>query len=730
MKPWETVGLLEIEYKKIVETLGREPNELELSMYGVMWSEHCSYKNSKAFLRLFNTKGTRVLQGPGENAGIVDIGDNLAIAMKMESHNHPSALEPYQGAATGIGGILRDIFTMGARPIANLNSIRFGDINLDKTKKLLDGVVRGIGDYGNCMGIPTVAGETVFNKSYDDNPLVNAMSVGILNKEDIKKGTAKGVGNPVMLVGHTTGRDGIGGASFASCDLTKESEEKRSAVQVGDPFMEKLLLEACLELIHDGCVIGIQDLGAAGLTSASCETASRGGSGIELDVSKVVKREKGMKPWEIMISESQERMLVIVEKGKEERVVNIFNKWGLHAVTIGRVTDDGILRILEEGKIIAEVPADSLAEGCDINYRKYKKPQYIDELSNINLSSLKKCESQEETLIKMLQSPNIASKEWVYRQYDHMVRTDTVVKPGGDAAVIGIKGTKKAIALTVDCNSRYCYLNPYEGAKATICEAARNITAAGGRAIAITDCLNFASPEDEEIYYQFRNSILGITESTRILDTPVISGNVSFYNQSENAAIYPTPAIGMLGVLENVDNATTIDFKDEEDAIILIGETKNEIGGSEYLAVIHGIEGGRIPEVQLEIEKNTNEGVLNCINKKLVKGCHDISDGGIVVALAECCFKNKLGADISANTSLREDIYLYSESQGRYILTASKDKVNEVINEFAKLGVSAEVIGKVVKDEFKIRINDNTVINLNIDDMKNAWEGSLPCLMK
>jgi phosphoribosylformylglycinamidine synthase II len=730
MKPYEAVGLLEEEYNRIVEILGREPNETELAMYGVMWSEHCSYKNSRALLRLFNTKGARVLQGPGENAGIVDIGDGLAIAMKIESHNHPSAVEPYEGAATGVGGILRDIFTMGARPIANLNSIRFGDIKFEKTKKLVDGVVRGIGGYGNCVGIPTIAGETVFNSCYNDNPLVNAMSVGILRKEDIKKGTAKGVGNPVMLVGHTTGRDGIGGASFASCDLTKESEENRSAVQVGDSFMEKLLLEACLELIKDGCVVGIQDLGAAGLTSASCETATRGGSGIEIDVSKVIRRERGMTSREVMISESQERMLVIVEKGKEDRVFDIFNKWGLHASIIGKVTDDGMLRIYDGTAIVAEVPAASLAEGSSVNYRKYRRPEYMDKLSKFDTLSVNKPDDLNETLLTMLTSPNIASKEWIYNQYDYMVRTDTVVRPGGDAAVLRIKGTKKGIALTVDCNSRYCYLNPYEGAKASVCEAARNVTAAGGRAIAITDCLNFASPEDEGVYYQFRNSILGITEASRILDTPVISGNVSFYNQSETTAIYPTPTIGMSGLLENIENAMDIHFKEEGDVIILVGETKDEIGASEYLSIIHGIEAGKVPEVQLEIEKSTNEAVLRCIEKGLVKSAHDVSDGGLVVALSECCFKNELGVSVSINTDLREDIYLFSESQGRYILSTSKEKADEVINEFLKLGVYAQNIGFTTKNDFIVKINDNDVINLNINDMKNAWKGSLPCLMK
>lgn len=730
MLTYKDVGLNKEEYDLIVEKLGRIPNDLELSMFGVMWSEHCSYKNSRALLKLFNTKSERVLQGPGENAGVVDIGDGLAIAMKIESHNHPSAVEPYQGAATGVGGILRDVFTMGARPIANLNSIRFGRLELEKTKHLLKGVVKGIGDYGNSVGIPTVGGETVFNECYNDNPLVNAMSVGLLKREDLKKAAAKGVGNPVMLVGHTTGRDGMGGASFASCDLTKESEEKRSAVQVGDPFMEKLLLEACLELIKEGCVVGIQDLGAAGLTSASCETAFRGESGIKIDVTKVITREKGMNPIEIMISESQERMLVIVEKGKEDRVFKIFNKWGLHASVIGEVTDDGFVSVYEGERLVGQVPAKLLADGAPINLRPFKRPKYMDELMNFDTSKVEKPKDLKETILKLLRSPNIASKKWVYSQYDHQVRNSTVIKPGGDAALVLVDGTDKAIALTVDCNERYCYLNPYEGAKIAVLEAARNIAATGARPIAITDCLNFANPEKEEIYYQFRNSILGITEASRILNTPVISGNVSFYNQSEKMAIHPTPVIGMLGLLEDAKKHTTIDFKDEGDVIILVGETRDEIGGSEYLKVIFGIEAGRVPEVQVEIEKNTIEGVLKCTDENLLKSCHDISNGGFIVALLECCFKNEMGAKLSINTDLREDRFLFSESQGRFILSCRKDAADKVILNFRRYGVMAEVIGETQRDKVEIELNGNKVLDIEVKEAKKEWEGGLVCFVE
>ncbi|KRQ86245.1 Phosphoribosylformylglycinamidine synthase 2 [Caloramator mitchellensis] len=729
MLTYKDVGLNKEEYDLIVEKLGRVPNDLEISMLGVMWSEHCSYKNSRALLKLFNTKSQRVLQGPGENAGVVDIGDGYAIAMKIESHNHPSAIEPYQGAATGVGGILRDVFTMGARPIANLNSIRFGEIDSDKTKHLLKGVVKGIGDYGNSVGIPTVGGETVFNSCYDDNPLVNAMSVGLLKKEELKKGAAKGIGNPVMLVGHTTGRDGMGGASFASCDLTQESEEKRSAVQVGDPFMEKLLLEACLELIKEGCVVGIQDLGAAGLTSASCETAFRGGSGIKIDVTNVITREKGMNPIEIMISESQERMLAIVEKGKENKVFEIFSKWGLHASIIGEVTDDGFVSIFEGEKLVGQLPAYLLADGAPANLRPFKRPKYMDKLNRFDTSTLKKQENLKEALLKMLKSPNIASKSWVYRQYDHQVRNSTVVKPGGDAGLVLIDG-KKAIALTTDCNARYCYLNPYEGAKISVLEAARNIASTGATPIAITDCLNFASPENEEIYYQFRNSILGINEASRILNTPVISGNVSFYNQSEKTAIYPTPVIGMLGLLEDANKHTTIHFKEEGDAIILVGETKDEIGGSEYLKVVYGVEAGRVPEAHTEIEKNTIEGVIKCIDKGLVKSCHDISDGGFIVALLECCFKNSLGAKINIETELEDDRFLFSESQGRFIISCQEKNVDEIILNFKKLGIMAKKIGKVEKDIVSVSFNGKESLNVAVTEAKNEWESGLICLME
>ncbi|MDK2814798.1 MAG: phosphoribosylformylglycinamidine synthase subunit PurL, partial [Thermoanaerobacter sp.] len=577
-KIWRELGLTDEEYEKIISILGREPNITELGMYSVMWSEHCAYKNSKPLLKYLPTKGERVIQGPGENAGVLDIGDNLAVVMKIESHNHPSAIEPYQGAATGVGGIIRDIFTMGARPIALLDSLRFGIPDDKRTKYLIENVVAGIADYGNCIGIPTVGGDTYFEESYKGNPLVNAMCVGIVEKDKIKKGIAKGIGNPVMIVGATTGRDGIGGASFASQELSEESEEKRPSVQVGDPFMEKLLLEACLELFETDAVVAIQDMGAAGLTSSSCEMASRGGVGMELDLDKVPLREEGMTPYEIMLSESQERMLVVVEKGKEEDVQKVFKKWGLNAATIGKITDDGMIRVIKDGKVVAEVPAKSLTEDAPQYIREEKVPKWQKEVNKLDINEIKPPEDMNKALKDVISSLNVASKEWIYSQYDYMVRTDTVITPGMDAAVVRIKGTKKAVALTTDCNGRYCYLDPYIGSQIAVAEAARNLCMVGAKPIGVTDCLNFGNPEKKEIYWQLKNSIFGIAKTCETLQIPVVSGNVSLYNENEEGAIYPTPVIGMAGLIEDVSKICTMDFKKERDVIIILGENKGEIG--------------------------------------------------------------------------------------------------------------------------------------------------------
>lgn len=729
-KPYRKVGLTLEEYDRIVDTLGRHPNNLELNLYGVMWSEHCSYKNSKPVLRMFPTSGDRVLQGPGENAGIVDIGDGLAVVMKIESHNHPSAVEPYQGAATGAGGIIRDIFTMGARPVALLNSLRFGELDNQRTKYLFENVVAGIGGYGNCIGIPTVGGEIYFNDCYRGNPLVNAMCVGIIKHKDIKRGTAAGAGNAVMIVGAPTGRDGMGGASFASAELNEESQENRSAVQVGDPFMEKLLLEACLELFETDCVIGVQDLGAAGLTSASSETASRGGSGMDIDVSLVPRRETGMMPVEVMISESQERMLVIVKKGREEEVTGIFEKWGLHSAVIGRVTDDGMLTIRENEEVVGRVPARSLADEAPVYYRDYRKPGYLEEANSLDIQRIEIPEDMNQVLVRLLLSPSIASKEWVYRQYDHMVMTNTAVLPGSDAAVLRIRGTDKAIALTTDCNSRYCYLDPGVGGATAVAEAARNLVCSGARPLAVTDGLNFGNPEKPEVFWQFRQAVSGMSEACRVLDTPVISGNVSFYNETDTDAVFPTPIVGMVGLIENTENITTQAFRNEGDIIVLLGENAEEIGGSEYLKVVHGMEKGRAPRLDLEAEKRLQDCCLELIESGVVKSAHDCSEGGIAVALAESCISGKLGAQVEFETCDRKDALLFGEAQSRILVTVEKNGLERLKSTAAGFDVPVMTLGQVRGETLRITVAGITEIELFVKDMEINWREAVKCIME
>ncbi|MEQ6359415.1 phosphoribosylformylglycinamidine synthase subunit PurL [Thermoanaerobacter thermohydrosulfuricus] len=724
-KIWRELGLTDEEYEKIISILGREPNITELGMYSVMWSEHCAYKNSKPLLKYLPTKGERVIQGPGENAGILDIGDNLAVVMKIESHNHPSAIEPYQGAATGVGGIIRDIFTMGARPIALLDSLRFGIPDDKRTKYLIENVVAGIADYGNCIGIPTVGGDTYFEESYKGNPLVNAMCVGIVEKDKIKKGIAKGIGNPVMIVGATTGRDGIGGASFASQELSEESEEKRPSVQVGDPFMEKLLLEACLELFETDAVVAIQDMGAAGLTSSSCEMASRGGVGMELDLDKVPLREEGMTPYEIMLSESQERMLVVVEKGKEEDVQKVFKKWGLNAATIGKITDDEMIRVIKDGKVVAEVPAKSLTEDAPQYVREEEVPKWQEDVNKLYINEIKPPEDMNKALKDVISSLNIASKEWIYSQYDYMVRTDTVITPGMDAAVVRIKGTKKAVALTTDCNGRYCYLDPYIGSQIAVAEAARNLCMVGAKPIGVTDCLNFGNPEKKEIYWQLKNSIFGIAKACETLQIPVVSGNVSLYNENEEGAIYPTPVIGMAGLIEDVSKICTMDFKKERDVIIILGENKGEIGGSEYLKVCFGMVKGQPPQIDLEEEKRLQELVLKLIDKGLINSSHDISEGGFAAALVESAISGKKGAKISLQTSLREDIELFSESQPRALITVSPEKVEEVLKIAYEYQVPAQKVGVVEGKKIAIEVNGKKIIDLPLEVLEESWRGRI-----
>ena len=734
-KIWEEEGLMKSEYEMIVDLLGREPNRAELGMYGVMWSEHCSYKNSKPVLKKFPTEGEQVIQGPGENAGIIDIGDGQAISFKIESHNHPSAIEPYQGAATGVGGIIRDIFTMGARPIASLNSLRFGELDDEHVRFLFKGVVEGIAGYGNCIGIPTVGGEVYFSDAYKGNPLVNAMSVGLMDQKDISTGTAEGVGNPVMVVGATTGRDGIQGASFASDELTEESEEDRPAVQVGDPFMEKLLLEASLELIKTGTLVGIQDMGAAGLTSSSCEMASRGGAGIEFDIDLVPKREKNMTPYEVLLSESQERMLVVPKKGKEDIVKEIFNKWNLNAAVIGEVTDDGQLRVLNKGEVVAEVPASSLADDAPVYERESKRPEYLDKVQSLDIDKIigegqNKKDDFNDELISLMEAPNIASKEWVYEQYDHMVRTNTVVHPGSDAAVLRIKGSNKGLAISTDCNGRYCYLDPETGGSIAVAEAARNVVCSGAKPLAITDGLNFGNPMNPEIFWQFEKCAEGISKACEELNTPVSGGNVSFYNESPEGAVYPTPIIGMVGLMDDVTNAVTQGFKDEGDLIFLIGETKEELGGSEYLKVIHNKEEGKIPELDIKKEKEVQDFVLEAINQGIVKSAHDCSEGGLAVNLSESSISGDIGAEIDLsqldNNSLSNTAKLFSESQSRIVISIDKENMNQLEEIAEKKEIILNKIGKVKGENLIIK----GMIDLPLKELKTKWQQSIAKLME
>ena len=719
-KPWLKEGLTQEEYEMIVELLDRKPTTTELGIFGVMWSEHCSYKNSKLVLKTLPTEGECVIQGPGENAGIIDIGDDQAISFKIESHNHPSAVEPFQGAATGVGGIIRDIFTMGARPIANLNSLRFGNLNNDKVKYLFKGVVSGISSYGNSIGIPTVGGEVYFSSAYEGNPLVNVMSVGLLDQENIATATAEREGNSVMVVGAATGRDGIKGASFASDELTEDSEKDRPAVQVGDPFMEKLLLEASLELIKTDSLIGIQDMGAAGLTSSSAEMASRGNSGIEIDISKVPTREKNMSSYEIMLSESQERMLIIPKKGKERVVKDIFDKWGLHAEVVGKVTDDGMLRIFNGENKVAEISAKILADEAPEYKRESIMPEYIKSINEINAEDIKSKDFNND-LLDVLSSPTIASKKWVYEQYDYMVMTNTIVGPGSDAAVIRIKGEDKAVALSTDSNGKYCYLNPWRGGAIAVAEAARNIVCSGGKPLAITDGLNFGNPMDPEIYWQFKNSVEGITKACKELDTPVIGGNVSFYNESPKGAIYPTPIIGMVGLLDSLEDQTTMHFKDEGDLIYLIGQTGEELGGSEYLKVKEGKVDGYVPQLDLNLENRVQKTVREAIKNNIIKSAHDCSEGGLAVNLAESCFRNGLGVNIEINEKTSKKALLFGESQSRIVVSISEKQASKLENIAVKNCVPYEHIGVVKGKQFKF----NNLINLDVEEMKAKWETAI-----
>ena len=722
-KIYQEMGISDEEFKSIEKILGRLPNYTETGLFSVMWSEHCSYKNSKPVLKRFPVSGEHVLQGPGEGAGIVDIGDNQAVVFKIESHNHPSAIEPYQGAATGVGGIIRDVFSMGARPIALLNSLRFGELQTARGKYLFEEVVAGIAGYGNCIGIPTVGGEIQFDPCYEGNPLVNAMCVGVIDHKDIKTGQAHGVGNTVMYVGAKTGRDGIHGATFASEELNEQSEEKRPAVQVGDPFMEKLLLEACLEVVQNDALVGIQDMGAAGLTSSSAEMASKAGSGIEMNLDLVPQRETGMNAYEMMLSESQERMLLVVQKGREQEIVELFEKYGLEAVSVGHVTDDKMLRLTHNGEVVAEVPADALAEDAPVYYKPSKVPEYYETFQAME-NEIPAVQDAEETLINLLKQPTIASKEWVYDQYDYMVRTNTVVAPGSDAALVRIRGTEKALAMTTDCNSRYIYLDPETGGKIAVAEAARNIVCSGAEPLAITDCLNFGNPEKPEIFWQLEKAADGMSEACRTFNSPVISGNVSLYNETNGTAIYPTPVIGMVGLVRNLKDATTQEFKQAGDLIYLLGETRTEFGGSELQKLVHGEIFGKAPELDLTVEKNYQDQVLKSIREGLVASAHDVAEGGVAIALAEAVIGAKgLGADVTLEGE--EVTALFSESQSRFILSVKP----EMQAEFERL-TDAVLIGKVTDAPvLSITVNEKPVIQLEVERMKESWKGAIPCLL-
>jgi phosphoribosylformylglycinamidine synthase II len=725
-------GLTDEEYRKIVDLLGREPSYTELGVFSVMWSEHCSYKSSRPFLKRLPTAGKAVIQGPGENAGVVDIGNGLAAVFKMESHNHPSFIEPYQGAATGVGGILRDVFTMGARPVASLNSLRFGSFDHPRTRYLLSGVVAGIGGYGNCIGVPTVGGEVFFDESYNANILVNAFTLGIAKKKRIFKGRATGVGNPVIYVGAKTGRDGIHGATMASESFSDESEKKRPTVQVGDPFTEKLLLEACLELMKGDpgdLIVGIQDMGAAGLTSSSVEMADRGGTGVELELSRVPLRETGMSPYEILLSESQERMLLVAKKGKENQVKKIFERWDLDAVVIGKVTKDRTFRALFNGVEVARIPVAALTSAAPVYQRPAERPAALDDIQRLNLDEIPVPANLETALKLLLDSPNIASKEWVYRQYDHLVRSNTVVGPSADAAVIRIKGVKQGLALTVDGNGRYCFLDPYVGGILAVSEAARNLAAVGARPLGLSDCLNFGSPERPEVMWQFSQVIEGMRAACAALGVPVVSGNVSFYNETDGVPIYPTPTIAMVGLLPRVERHVTPWFKTEGDLIVLLGRTREELGGSEYLKIVHGLVKGTPPWIDLRLERAVQQTCIKAIEKGIVRSAHDVSDGGLAVALAECSISGPdkpLGARIELREMMRGDALLFGESQSRIVVSVREKDLARLRQIAAEEGAPIQVLGAVGGSKLSIQ----SLVQLPVEEMRSLWAQGLERRLK
>jgi phosphoribosylformylglycinamidine synthase II len=731
----ERHGLKPDEYDRIVRALGREPSETELGIFSVMWSEHCSYKSSRVHLRKLPTKGARVLQGPGENAGAVDIGDGLAAVFKIESHNHPSFIEPYQGAATGVGGIIRDIFTMGARPVALLNSLRFGPLEGPtgaRTRRIVDGVVAGIAGYGNSIGIPTIGGEIAFEEPYAGNPLVNVLCLGIAKADALVKGTAAGLGNPVYYVGARTGRDGIHGATMASAEFDERSAEKRPAVQVGDPFMEKLLLEACLELMKTDALVGVQDMGAAGLTCSTSEMGARGGSGIEIDVAHVPQRETGMTPYEIMLSESQERMLLVVKRGREAEVEEIFNKWDLHAARIGEVTGDGILRVRSHGKLVAEIPNGALVDDAPVYDRPMTRPAYLDEVRKLDASALRAVPPQP-AFLDLLSSPTIASKRWVYRQYDHMVRTNSLVLAGMGAGVIRVKGTSRALAVSTDGNGRYCYADPRRGAMLAVAEAARNVACAGAVPIGATNCLNFGNPERPEIMWQFAEAVEGISEACRALDIPITGGNVSLYNETDGNPIYPTPILGVVGLIEDASRVIARTFRGPSSEILLLGKGSAEIGVSEYLKRAHGLVAGEPPRLDLRAERALIDLLARAAGAGLLQSGHDCSDGGIAVTLAECCFDTGgvgLEVDLVAERPAMAGLdpasgTLFGESASRAVVSVRPEDRAAVLQLAADAGVPARLIGRTGGDRIRIAVDGVSAIDCSVAEAEGIWSSSL-----
>jgi phosphoribosylformylglycinamidine synthase len=722
----EEHNLTEEEYEKIIDLIGREPNITELGIFSLMWSEHCSYKSSKIHLKKLPTTGKNVIQGPGENAGIIDIGDGLAVVFKIESHNHPSFIEPYQGAATGVGGILRDIFTMGARPVALMDSLRFGPLSQAKNRSIMDGVVSGIAGYGNSIGVPTVGGEVYFNDCFSLNPLVNVFCIGLASKDKIFYAKAEGAGNPVLYVGSNTGRDGIHGATMASSEFGEDLEEKRPNVQVGDPFKEKLLLEACLEVMEKDLIVGIQDMGAAGLTCSTSEMASKSSSGIAINLDLVPQREEGMTPYEIMLSESQERMLIVSKKDKVEDVQAIFQKWDLDAVIIGHVTEGNHLKVEACGQEVVDIPVDSIVNLCPVYEREYRRPAFLDKVTQ--LEPLPEPEDYTQTFLDMLCSPTLADKEWVFRQYDHMVQTNTSLLPGADASVLRIKGTNKALATTLDGNPLYSYLDPRTGGKIAVAEACRNLCCVGASPVGVTNCLNFGNPEKPDIMWQFKEVVEGVAEACRTFDIPVTGGNVSFYNETDRKPIYPTPVLGIVGLIQDINKSVGPGFNGKGDAVILLGENSEELGGTEYLRTQFKMEKGLPPRIDLDEEKRVQDICLEALDLGLLSSAHDVSEGGLAVCLAECTFLSgqKTGCSVNLSDSLRTDALLFGETQSRIIVTAPTQNLSRLLNLAKKKGVKAQQIGETGGDKIEICHLNKPAVSLDVTTAFQAWKQMIP----